>query len=87
MDHRSAAAGRGRLTWLPDSHGEPEGRSLLVLGADGDLTGRLLLPGLAALLASDWEPDRSLLVLGAGLGELDDRAWRSRVDDSFASGG
>ncbi len=62
-------------------------RTLLVLGADGDLTGRLLLPGLAALLASDWAPDRSLLVLGAGLSELDDRAWRRRVEDSFASAG
>jgi glucose-6-phosphate 1-dehydrogenase len=61
--------------------------SLLVLGADGDLTRRLLLPGLAALLASDWEPRRGLLVLGAGLGELDDRSWQRRVTDAFAEAG
>jgi glucose-6-phosphate 1-dehydrogenase len=42
--------------------------TLLVLGASGDLVQRLLLPGLASLLASDWEPDRPApLVLGSGL--------------------
>jgi len=61
--------------------------TLLVLGADGDLAQRLLLPGLGALLASDWAPDRSLLVLGAGLGELDERGWRSRVESSFEAAG
>jgi glucose-6-phosphate 1-dehydrogenase len=61
--------------------------TLLVLGADGDLTRRLLLPGLAALLASDWEPRRRLLVLGAGLGELDERSWQRRVADAFGEGG
>ncbi|HEX5090166.1 MAG TPA: glucose-6-phosphate dehydrogenase [Nocardioides sp.] len=61
--------------------------SLLVLGADGDLTRRLLLPGLAALLASDWAPRRTLLVLGAGLGQLGERAWRDRVAEAFAEGG
>ena len=58
--------------------------SLLVLGADGDLARRLLLPGLAALLGSDWAPRRGLLVLGAGLGELDERSWQRRVDQAFA---
>jgi glucose-6-phosphate 1-dehydrogenase len=61
--------------------------TLLVLGADGDLAGRLLLPGLASLLASDWAPRRRLLLLGAGLGELDERAWRTRVADAFGSAG
>jgi glucose-6-phosphate 1-dehydrogenase len=61
--------------------------TLLVLGADGDLTRRLLLPGLAALLGSDWEPRRRLRVLGAGLGELDERSWQRRVADAFAAGG
>jgi glucose-6-phosphate 1-dehydrogenase len=61
--------------------------TLLVLGANGDLTRRLLLPGLAALLSSDWEPRRRLLVLGAGLGELDERSWQARVADAFAEGG
>jgi glucose-6-phosphate 1-dehydrogenase len=62
-------------------------RTLLVLGADGDLARRLLLPGLASLLASDWAPDRPLLVLGAGLSELSDRAWHRRVDDAFGTAG
>ncbi len=57
--------------------------TLIVLGADGDLARRLLLPGLGSLLASDWAPRRRLLVLGAGLGELDERAWQTRVSDAF----
>jgi len=59
--------------------------TLLVLGADGDLTRRLLLPGLGALLGSDWAPDRDLLLIGAGLGELDATAWRHRVDGALGS--
>jgi glucose-6-phosphate 1-dehydrogenase len=59
--------------------------TLLVLGADGDLARRLLLPGLASLLASDWAPRRELLLLGAGLGELDDRAWQARLGEAFGS--
>src|SRR3954468_20297664 len=61
--------------------------TLLVLGADGDLTRRLLLPGLAALLGSDSAPRRPLLLLGAGLGELDERAWQQRVTEAFGAGG
>ena len=61
--------------------------TLLVLGADGDLANRLLLPGLATLLASDWQPERSLLLLGAGLKDLSDAAWHRRVRESFASTG
>ena len=61
--------------------------TLLVLGADGDLTQRLLLPGLTSLLASEWAPGRSLLLVGAGLGDLDDRAWARRLEDSFGSAG
>ena len=37
--------------------------TLLILGAGGDLTHRLLLPGLASLLAV--EPDRRVRVVGA----------------------
>jgi len=62
--------------------------TLLVLGADGDLASRLLLPGLASLLGSDWSPRRRLRLLGAGLGEVDDKAWQQRVGAAFgASGG
>jgi glucose-6-phosphate 1-dehydrogenase len=61
--------------------------TLLVLGADGDLARRLLLPGLASLLASDWAPGRELRLLGAGLGELDEKAWQRRVEEAFRAGG
>ena len=62
-------------------------RTLVVLGADGDLTRRLLLPGLASLLGSDWNEGRSIELLGAGLSELDDQQWRQRVEEAFADGG
>jgi glucose-6-phosphate 1-dehydrogenase len=61
--------------------------TLLILGADGDLSNRLLLPGLATLLASDWRPERSMLLLGAGLTDLSESGWHRRVRDSFASAG
>src|SRR4051812_6239521 len=60
--------------------------TILVLGADGDLARRLLLPGLGALLSSDWAPRRDLLVLGAGLGELDERSWERRARDAMGTG-
>ncbi|WP_400999941.1 glucose-6-phosphate dehydrogenase [Agromyces sp. GXQ0307] len=52
--------------------------TLLVLGADGDLTGRLLLPGLGTLLASE-NLELELEVIGAGLGDVDAPTWRARV--------
>ena len=61
--------------------------TLLVLGADGDLSNRLLLPGLGTLLASDWRPERELLLLGAGLKDLSQAAWHKRVRESFAGAG
>src|ERR671928_136813 len=53
---------------------------MLVLGADGDLTRRLLLPGLASLLGSDWCEGRTVQLLGAGLSELSERQWHQHVD-------
>jgi glucose-6-phosphate 1-dehydrogenase len=50
--------------------------TLLILGADGDLTSRLLLPGLGTLLAAH---DLELEVIGTGLGDLDEAAWRDLV--------
>lgn len=62
--------------------------TLLVLGAGGDLVERLLLPGLATLLASDWSEDRPApLVLGAGLDQLSSGEWRQRVRDAAARAG
>ena len=60
-------------------------RSLVLLGASGDLAGRLLLPALGQLL--DAEPDRrDLVLLGAGAEDWDEATWKERVRSSFASG-
>src|SRR5690349_9983519 len=56
---------------------------LLVLGAGGDLTARLLLPGLGGLLAAG--PEQSVFLLGSGIDDWTDERWRQRVRDSFAS--
>ena len=57
--------------------------TLLILGAGGDLTHRLLLPGLASLLAV--EPDRAVRVVGADRVDLTDAQWRARVKDAFST--
>jgi glucose-6-phosphate 1-dehydrogenase len=58
-------------------------QTLLILGASGDLTARLLLPGLGGLLAGGGGTGLSLL--GSALDDWDDERWRSRVAASFAS--
>jgi glucose-6-phosphate 1-dehydrogenase len=60
-------------------------QTLLILGASGDLAGRLLLPGLGALLAGGGGKD--LLLVGSGRHGWDDDRWRKRVADSFAAVG
>lgn len=60
-------------------------RSLVILGAGGDLTARLLLPGLGRLLASS--RSEHLQLFGVGIEPLTDEEWRKRVADSFASAG
>jgi glucose-6-phosphate 1-dehydrogenase len=60
-------------------------QTLLILGASGDLAGRLLLPGLGALLAGGGGKD--LLLVGSGRHGWDDDRWRQRVADSFATVG
>ncbi|MEY2849074.1 MAG: hypothetical protein RI885_1741 [Actinomycetota bacterium] len=60
-------------------------RTLVILGAGGDLTARLLLPGVGQYLASArGEP---LQLLGVGVDGMTDVAWRERVAASFAAGG
>ncbi|MFC6285710.1 glucose-6-phosphate dehydrogenase [Nocardioides sp. GCM10027113] len=62
--------------------------TLLVLGADGDLTRRLLLPGLGTLLAGDRrEGRRPPVLLGAGLRDLSATEWRQRVRGGLSDGG
>jgi glucose-6-phosphate 1-dehydrogenase len=58
-------------------------QTLLILGASGDLTARLLLPGLGGLLAGGGVKD--LLLVGSGRDGWDDNRWRRRVADSFAA--
>jgi glucose-6-phosphate 1-dehydrogenase len=60
-------------------------QTLLVLGASGDLTGRLLLPGLGGLLAGGWASRLSLV--GSGMDDWDDERWRRRVVESFSKAG
>jgi len=55
--------------------------TLIILGAGGDLTSRLLLPGLASLLAST--RGESVHLIGVDRGEMTDAAWTSRVTDAF----
>ncbi|PZG15021.1 glucose-6-phosphate dehydrogenase [Micromonospora craterilacus] len=63
----------------------PVRQTLLVLGASGDLTGRLLLPGLGRLVASGAVP--ALTLIGSGMDDWDDERWRRRVADSFGTVG
>jgi glucose-6-phosphate 1-dehydrogenase len=67
------------------SAGEVTQQTLLILGASGDLTARLLLPGLGGLLAGGG--GKGLSLLGSAIDDWDDQRWRRRVADSFASGG
>jgi glucose-6-phosphate 1-dehydrogenase len=55
--------------------------SILILGAGGDLTKRLLLPGLASLLSVH---AYDVQVLGAAREDRTDEEWRQLIRDSFA---
>lgn len=52
-------------------------RTLLILGASGDLTGRLLLPGLARLIGSGRAP--GIALAGAGAPGYSPSQWAERV--------
>lgn len=56
--------------------------TLVILGAGGDLTSRLLLPGLASLLGSS--RGAPLRLLGVDRDEMTDAAWRTIVTGAFA---
>jgi glucose-6-phosphate 1-dehydrogenase len=59
--------------------------TLLLLGASGDLAGRLLLPALGQLLDAE-EARRSISLIGAGTEDWDQQTWQDRVRSSFESG-
>lgn len=56
--------------------------TLFILGASGDLTSRLLLPSLAALLAR--QPQRRIALRGAGTEDWDAAKWQQIVATAFA---
>ena len=59
--------------------------SLLLLGASGDLSGRLLLPALGQLFDRE-ESRRDVVLVGAGAEDWDANVWQQRVRTSFAAG-
>lgn len=58
--------------------------TLVILGASGDLTHRLLLPGLGTLLTQ--RPHHDLHLVGAAADELTDEQWRERVRQGLSDG-
>jgi glucose-6-phosphate 1-dehydrogenase len=60
-------------------------RTLVILGASGDLTARLLLPGLGQLLTA--RPDLDVELIGVGGVPMTGAEWRKRVTTSFKAGG
>lgn len=59
--------------------------SLLILGASGDLTKRLLLPGLASLL--EVRDDLDVQLIGAGSDPMEPDAWKALVAEAFSAVG
>lgn len=59
--------------------------TLVILGASGDLTHRLLLPGLGTLLKQHSRPD--LTLVGAAMEDLSDQQWKDIVSKALAEGG
>ncbi|MFF1572345.1 glucose-6-phosphate dehydrogenase [Leifsonia sp. NPDC058292] len=55
--------------------------TLVILGASGDLSSRLLLPALGQLLTN--HPDRRIQLIGSGSEEWTDAHWRSVVRAAF----
>ncbi|MBM7025990.1 glucose-6-phosphate dehydrogenase, partial [Clavibacter sp. DM3] len=60
-----------------------EPSTLVILGASGDLTERLLLPGLGSLVASD--RGRRIQLIGTGRSERGADEWRKTVKTAFDS--
>src|SRR5699024_243439 len=59
--------------------------TLLILGASGDLTRRLLLPGIGSLL--EREPDRPVRIVGADRAQLSAADFADRLGEALAEGG
>lgn len=59
--------------------------TLVILGASGDLTHRLLLPGLGTLLHE--QPNLGVRLVGAAYDALDLPEWQQRVREGMTAGG
>ena len=59
--------------------------TLCILGASGDLTSRLLLPGLGSLLARDNQ--RSVRIVGSDARAVEEQAFRDTVITAFTEAG
>ena len=59
--------------------------TLVILGASGDLTHRLLLPGLGTLLRA--KPGYDVHLVGASADDMTDATWRERVETGLEEGG
>ena len=62
-----------------------EAVNLVILGASGDLTNRLLLPGLGTLLKADH--GITIHLVGAGAEDWDQSHWREIVKTALSDGG
>lgn len=58
-------------------------KTLMILGASGDLTARLLLPGLASLISHGGAD--GLKLVGAGNDDWSQEKWRNHVRKSFSA--
>ncbi|HEX5905561.1 MAG TPA: glucose-6-phosphate dehydrogenase [Propionibacteriaceae bacterium] len=76
LDSRSDSSGAAT------ADGTGETRTLVILGACGDLTARLLLPGLAGLLG---RRNVGLRLVGSDRADWSDDRWRDLVARSFAT--
>lgn len=64
---------------------EPTPTTFVVLGATGDLTARLLLPGLGSLMSVD--PARRVRLVGVGRDAWDDERWRTLIREALTAAG
>src|SRR5699024_12256013 len=64
-----------------DATSNTASQTLLILGASGDLTARLLLPGLRVLLSSGKLND--LHLIGSDVKDWNTSRWRAQVPESF----
>ena len=60
-------------------------QTFLILGASGDLTSRLLLPGLASLVDADQTGD--ILLIGSAVDDLSEKEWQDKVRRSIRAAG